>query len=149
MKSSPGTFPAKRSTPCRCFKSTSMKPLLRTVSRTQAPAPPTHRHTHTHTHTHQGHLRSGYVGCLFRKCPPFNTPPISRFNTLRSIPPFNTLLNRRLPHIHVGPGVSTHTYMCALTCALLCAFISVLLCALICVLSSLCSHLCALIFVLF
>ena len=36
-------------------------------------------------------------------------PVIPPFNTSRSIPPFNTLLNRRLPHIHRGPGVLTHS----------------------------------------
>ena len=65
-------------------------------------------HTHRHTHTHKCQLRSiGHVGCLFRKCPPFNTP---RYPPVQYLP-FNTLLNRRLPHIHRGPGVLTHTHM--------------------------------------
>ena len=66
-------------------------------------------HTHRHTHTHKCQLRSiGHVGCLFRKCPPFNTP---RYPPVQYLP-FNTLLNRRLPHIHRGPGVLTHTHIC-------------------------------------
>jgi hypothetical protein len=44
---------------------------------------------------------------------PHSIPPVQYlpFNTSRSIPPFNTLLNRRLPHIHRGPGVLTHSHI--------------------------------------
>ena len=46
-----------------------------------------HTHTHRHTHTHKCQLRSiGHVGCLFRKCPPFNTP---RYPPVQYLP-FNT-----------------------------------------------------------
>ena len=50
--------------------------------------PTTHTtHTHRHTHTHKCQLRSiGHVGCLFRKCPPFNTP---RYPPVQYLP-FNT-----------------------------------------------------------
>ena len=53
-------------------------------------------------------LQSRWDVCLgnaLRSIPP-RYPP---FNTSPSIPPFNTLLNRRLPHIHRGPGVLTHS----------------------------------------
>ena len=47
----------------------------------------THPHAHRHTHTHKCQLRSiGHVGCLFRKCPPFNTP---RYPPVQYLP-FNT-----------------------------------------------------------
>ena len=80
-------------------------------------------HTHTHPphtpHTHTGTRTRTNVNfdplvtwdvCLgnaLRSIPPVIPP----FNTSRSIPPFNTLLNRRLPHIHRGPGVLTHTHI--------------------------------------
>ena len=72
MKSSPGTFPAKRSTPCRCFKSTSIKPLLRKVSRTQVLRHP-HTGTRTRTRTKVNFDPVAWDVCLG--------------NALRSIPP--------------------------------------------------------------
>ena len=82
------------------------------LSHTQAPAPPTHTHpTHTGTRTRTNVNFDPLVtwdvclGNALRSIPPVIPP----FNTSRSIPPFNTLLNRRLPHIHRGPGVLTHS----------------------------------------
>ena len=81
------------------------------LSHTQAPAPPTHT-THRHTHTHKCQFRSiGHVGCLFRKCPPFNTP---RYPPVQYLP-FNTPvqypIEQKLPHIHREPEVLTHTHI--------------------------------------
>ena len=84
-------------------------------------------HTHRHTHTHTGTRTRTNVNfdplitwdvCLgnaLRSIPPVIPP----FNASRSIPPFNTLLNRRLPHIHRGPGVLTHTHICMYVCTIM------------------------------
>ena len=69
--------------------------------------PHTHRHTHTHKCFDPLVTWDVCLGNALRSIPPVIPP----FNTSRSIPPFNTLLNRRLPHIHRWPGVLTHTHM--------------------------------------
>ena len=88
MKSSPGTFPAKRSTPCRCFKSTSMKPLLRKVSRTQVLRHP-HTGTRTRTRTKVNFDPVTWDVCLgnaLRSRPPQSPGSIPSVQYPRSIP---------------------------------------------------------------
>ena len=84
--------------------------ILSLLTHTHPPhTPHTHTGTRTCTNVNFDPLVTWDVclGNALRSIPPVIPP----FNTSRSIPPFNTLLNRRLPHIHRGPGVLTHIYI--------------------------------------
>ena len=154
MKSSPGTFPAKRSTPCRCFKSTSMKPLLRKISRTQVLRHP-HTGTRTRTRTKVNFDPVAWDVCLgnaLRSIPP---------NLQVQYPPFNTpvqypIEQKAAAYPRWTGGFDTYLHVCSYMCSPMCFHICPPLCnhmralsyVLSYVCSSMCSHMCALIYVL-